>query len=281
MARLYVTDLDKTYLLSSGKAPDPQPWNELQDQGVLLTFATSRGARRAMGLLPQHNLRCRFVAYNGAVIWDPHAKPGPVLINALSRPQLGKVLRLAEREGLPTPFILGFDTTGAERCLYEEIQNAGMQFFLNQRKGKPGAPEQVLHIAESSKILEHIIVMTFIADETSTYQLQAAARGLGLGTKRYPDPYAEPGTWALEVLNPRADKGTALLQLCEYYRLDPKDMTCFGDSLNDMDMFSVSGTSLAVANALPEVKDMASTTLLWTNDEQAVTRYIRAQGGRP
>ena len=41
-----------------------------------------------------------------------------------------------------------------------------------------------------------------------------------------------------------------------------------------MGMFKLAGTSVAVANAQPEVKDMASFVSSYTHEEDAVAKYL-------
>ena len=61
----------------------------------------------------------------------------------------------------------------------------------------------------------------------------------------------------------------------EYLERDSKDITVFGDSVNDIGMFKLAGTSVAVSNALEEVKFVADVVLAHSNDEDGVARYLR------
>jgi len=47
----------------------------------------------------------------------------------------------------------------------------------------------------------------------------------------------------------------------------------FGDNLNDLSMFAVADTAVAVGNALPQVKAAADITI-GSNDADAVAEYI-------
>jgi hydroxymethylpyrimidine pyrophosphatase-like HAD family hydrolase len=57
--------------------------------------------------------------------------------------------------------------------------------------------------------------------------------------------------------------------------IDKKDVTVFGDNINDLGMFEWAGTSVAVKNALEEVKQKADIVLPHTNDEDAVAKYLK------
>jgi hydroxymethylpyrimidine pyrophosphatase-like HAD family hydrolase len=57
--------------------------------------------------------------------------------------------------------------------------------------------------------------------------------------------------------------------------IDKRDVVVFGDNLNDIGMFEWAGKSIAVKNALDEVKEKADIILPYTNDEDAVAKYLK------
>lgn len=81
--------------------------------------------------------------------------------------------------------------------------------------------------------------------------------------------------WFLSILHPEGDKAHALKKLATYLERDTKDITVFGDSVNDIGMFKLAGTAVAVSNALDEVKSVADVILEHSNDEDAVARYLK------
>ena len=48
--------------------------------------------------------------------------------------------------------------------------------------------------------------------------------------------------------------------------------------MNDLGMFKLAGTSVAVSNALEEVKAVADLVLPHSNDEDAVAKYLKSIG---
>jgi hypothetical protein len=49
----------------------------------------------------------------------------------------------------------------------------------------------------------------------------------------------------------------------------------FGDYLNDLDMFRIAGRSIAMGNALPEVKESAN-EIIGSNAQGAVLQYLES-----
>lgn len=52
-------------------------------------------------------------------------------------------------------------------------------------------------------------------------------------------------------------KGDAVRRLCEYFQIAPEHTMAIGDNDNDLDMFAAAGISVAVGDALPEVRAAA------------------------
>ena len=90
--------------------------------------------------------------------------------------------------------------------------------------------------------------------------------------KLSPENYS--GGYFLTILNPLGDKAHGIAKLNEYLNVDLQDITVFGDSINDIGMFKLAGTSVAVSNALDEAKEHASIISEHSNDEDAVAHYL-------
>lgn len=64
-----------------------------------------------------------------------------------------------------------------------------------------------------------------------------------------------------EILNKKVNKGITIRQLIEYLGADLNKTICLGDSDNDIEMFNTCSVGIAVFNALPSVKAVATYTL--------------------
>jgi phosphoglycolate phosphatase (TIGR01487 family) len=59
---------------------------------------------------------------------------------------------------------------------------------------------------------------------------------------------------SIMLLPPNVDKGTGILKALEILGIDKKNLAVIGDGENDMEMFSVAGVKVAVANAVKILK---------------------------
>ncbi len=81
----------------------------------------------------------------------------------------------------------------------------------------------------------------------------------------------------LEVLNPKVSKGNGLLELGEKIGIKPKEMAAFGDERNDISMFDVVGTAIAMGNGSDEAKKHANFVTASNDDDGiqlAFDKYI-------
>jgi Cof subfamily protein (haloacid dehalogenase superfamily) len=81
----------------------------------------------------------------------------------------------------------------------------------------------------------------------------------------------------LDVTHPNANKGEVVRMASEFGRIPTQEIATIGDMANDITMFEVSGLSIAMGNATPEVQ-RAATFVTTSNEEEgfaaAVDKYI-------
>ena len=73
----------------------------------------------------------------------------------------------------------------------------------------------------------------------------------------YPDLEIVDTMFALHLKHRDVNKGTGLIKIASVMGLKPENFAALGDSDNDLHMFKAAGLSLAVGNAVPEVKAAA------------------------
>ena len=82
------------------------------------------------------------------------------------------------------------------------------------------------------------------------------------------------GEHYLEITAPEADKSHALIALCADYDIPLSHAAAVGDGPNDVGMFDVVGTSVAMANASDAVKSRAN-WVTRTNNEDGLAHAIK------
>lgn len=94
------------------------------------------------------------------------------------------------------------------------------------------------------------------------------------GRERFPSlAFMRSHTFIVEIMTKGIDKGLAVKWLCEQYGIDIRDTISLGDSENDIAMIKTAGLGVAMANAMPKVKDAAD-YVTDTNDNDGVAKVI-------
>ena len=86
--------------------------------------------------------------------------------------------------------------------------------------------------------------------------------------------FAPSGIHWIDVLQVGVSKATGVAELLAIHDIDPADVLAFGDSMNDYDLMRFVGTSCAVDNARPAIKQIA-TKVIGSNAQHAVQEEMR------
>lgn len=84
--------------------------------------------------------------------------------------------------------------------------------------------------------------------------------------------------FAIHLQSPGLSKGKALEKLAKLMKLSPSDFLVIGDSINDVSMLKIAGTSVVPANGTPEAKAAADFVMEKSYGEgtaDAILKYLR------
>lgn len=274
VSRLFVSDLDGTLV---GKSARLSAWSKrhlcrMLGEGLLFTVATARSIETAAPLLDGLPLRLPVIELNGALLTDLHNRSSS-LHEVLSAPVARAVVERAHRIGL-APYLTTY--AAGRQALYPPLLpgNEGMLWYYNERQGA-GDTRLKPRCSTDSVLPQPLLCLTLIARKQPLRVLKQGLEadfGKQINALLYPNPY-QTGWYWLTVQSARANKAHALGSLCESLRLQWRDVTVFGDEVNDLAMFEAAGYSVAVDNAVPPLKARAD-RVIGANDTDSVVRYL-------
>lgn len=262
LPKLVVTDLDGT-LLPESKVLTEQTravLERLAHQGVAIAIATGKffhlTLRYAEQLGPQtavvalDGARNRFSAENG------------------SARGIAKEIALAILEAWDRPHLAMFADNGADEMLLR----------FHSREVHPSIQAWASRIHHVQDARGHLVgdpaLMAFYGDDRDELQAIAAA------CERYPGLRAAVfetsvyGTGRVVIQQRDVTKGSGVRELCRYHRIDPGECLVFGDWYNDLSMFEVGCTNVAMANAMPEVRARAHHITEQDNEADGVAHFL-------
>lgn len=144
------------------------------------------------------------------------------------------------------------------------------------REFRRPVPELKAHLRATAADgdVQKVMLFARAGDEAAAKaELAAIAREVAAAL---PEIKVTSSTWNnLEFNAPTAHKGRALAKFAESLGLTLANCAAFGDGMNDFTMVEAAGLGVAMANAVPEVKRVA-TLVTRTNDDDGVARVLEA-----
>lgn len=253
-------DLDGT-LLTSDKQVTPRARaaiRQLATRRVRVVLCTGRPPRSALPYARELGLEHPFVCFNGAALFHPVRGEVHVrryLDATLARSAVGRL-----RAAYPHVMV-GLETDRGwflDPALYRQRSS-------EVRLG----PEEPTGVGPVERFLG-----------PGTIKLFARADGVGAAELARPvEALPLNRTWSnpqlLELLDPRANKRSALDELCRELGITPSQVAAFGDQRNDVEMIAWAGLGVAVANAEP-LALQAADVVAAGNDADGVALTIEA-----
>ncbi len=266
---IYITDLDHTFLRTDQSVSDfsAKVWNE-KAQKSILSIATARSFQKSHDFLDKLHLDAPMILLDGTMIVSPEKK----LIDVkLVNKALGDAIIDEGAKFHIYPFIIALkDMDLNETFLFPTTLNTHQHGVLENYRNDPRMIE-----SKNIRAMDMNLKIVYFGDFKILNPLTDHMKktfGKDLEYKLSPEKYSDG--WFLTILHPEGDKARALQKVADYMHRNVQDMTVFGDSINDIGMFKLAGTAVAVSNALDEVKKVADVILPHSNDEDGVAKYL-------
>ena len=271
MTQLFLTDLDHTFLrddLTISKE-SKTIWNKMAEKNIM-GVATARSYKKSEQFLQGLHLNAPMVLLDGSLIVSSEKEI--VDMKILSQEMGNEIIECGAKLGI-YPFVLALkDENLNEAFLYPTQTNPQQKELLKRYKGDDNLQE-----CNNIKAMENNFKLVYFGEKEQLEELQDNLQSIFKDEIKYilaPEAYI--GCYFLTLLHKDADKAHGLQKVHEIMQIDYKNFTVFGDNLNDIGMFNLAKTSVAVANAHKEVKELATFVSGFTNNEDAVAKYLES-----
>jgi len=272
MQKLYITDLDHTFLHSSQRVSNfsKQIWNEKVDH-ALLSVATARSFSKTHEFLKGLPLKAPLILLDGAMVATSEKKL--LDVQTLSAELSSAIIQESHTFDIQ-PFVISLNDCQSleETFAIPPLLNDFQSFLIRNNY----ATDKRLSFKKKIEGVEDTLKIVYMGDENVLRPLTEHLKkvfGKRIEVKLAPENYMK--CYFLTILHPLGDKAHALNIVHEYLDYSTEETTVFGDGLNDIGMFKLVGTAVAVSNAEKEVKEVADIVLTKSNDEHAVAHYLQ------
>ena len=270
MKNIYITDLDHTFLRNDLSLSDYTKtiWNA-KAQNSVLSVATARTYRKTTQFLKGVSINAPMILLDGSLIATTDKKI--IDTKFVTKEISDEIIALGSRFKI-YPFVLALDDSIGlnEVFLHDAVLNRFQKEVLSRY-----VKEDNLQEIKNIQALKNNFKIVYMGDENLLRELEREIKQIFGDTLKYilaPEAYV--GCYFLTILHKDADKSYGIKSVSEYCGFDLKYLTVFGDNFNDVGMFELAGISVAVANAQSGVKELADIVSPYTNDEDAVAKYL-------
>ncbi|MDU4951882.1 MAG: Cof-type HAD-IIB family hydrolase [Clostridium sp.] len=280
MIRIIASDMDGTLLNNKHDIDEEtvEAIRKAEEAGIIFAISTGREYDSVKGILEKHNIKAQCVLSNGAEYRD---EEGNILdVININEEAAKKIIKMLNENKLSARIFTdkGVFTTSTKEEALQEIVFRTMTF-------NPGTTEEEARkIAETQgfftclKYIDNI--EKFFSEGIEVRKFVAFHKDIELIDKMKMLISEIPGLAIsssfrdnIEVTDINAQKGIILEKVAKKMSIDSKEVMIFGDSFNDYSMFEIFEESVAMKNAIPEVKAIAK-YITDSNDNLGVAKAI-------
>ncbi len=270
MKNIYITDLDHTFLRSDLSISDYTKtiWNARQHDSIL-SVATARTYNKTAQFLEDIHINAPMILLDGALVATMDKKI--IDTKFITKDVADTIIDEGGKFGI-YPFVLSLvDNNLNEAFLYSDICNEDQKKVLTRY-----VKDDNLQECKNIRAMDDNFKIVYMGEESLLRDLAKHIEDIfGDELKYILAPEAYIGCYFLTILHKNADKSHGIKSVSEYVGFDLEKLTVFGDNFNDVGMFELAGTSVAMLNAQDGVKSKADVILPHTNDEDGVAKYLQ------
>ena len=252
---------------------------EAQDRGIHFAIATGRDYTDVEPVIRQYGLNCECIVSNGAEYRDCDGK----ILEAINidKKALMNVFEIMNKynikaelftnEGIYTPNTKEEALKGTAYLLQTFFKVEPFEKALEQAKNDERF-KRLKYIDDFNEFFEGSIevrkIFAFYSDIDALNKAKKEIQEIeGLAvTSSFIDN--------IEITNKDAQKGTILSKVSKKMGIKKDEVMVMGDSFNDYSMFTEFTETVAMENAIPEIKEIAK-YITDTNDNDGVAKAIR------
>lgn len=261
--KLFVSDMDGTFLTDKGDYDRKRLEALLDDferEGYVFGIASGRGVLALDKLFAGLRERLVMIAENGAYV----RYQGEVIYEDKMTPaELSRVVQALQAN----PYLTG-----------DKFLLSGQIGAYTTRKAQPAYLAHQSHYYEGLQQLDDLTkvddVIYKLTAKFTLDTLQAAIEDFNARSTGF--VAVAVGEDSVDIIRQGINKATGLTTLCQYLGVALEQVAAFGDNGNDMELLSVSGRSLAVANAISPIKAIAD-QVIGHHQDSAVLTYLEQE----
>lgn len=233
---------------------------EAVENGIKVVLCSGRGTYFAVKKSKDANASNYVILNNGAQIYD-YEKEESIFEDPIPSNIVFKLIKKLSEEDIE--YILNTPTFRYGSPKLDRRLDVRDKTLLNIEQVKE---EKILQVVGETKDFDSMDKLIKVVESFPELKISNLSRSYLEGKRDEKRYYADIN---LNTVN----KGVGINKFLEFFNLTKEQSVCFGDYINDLDMFDACGTKVAMENGCDEVKQKADFVTL-TNEESGVAYYI-------
>lgn len=282
MIKLVACDLDGTLFNSEMivSAENARAIRKAQKSGIEFLVATGRAPFESKGLLKNANIHTGFINLNGALVYD---RQGKLMVkHTIPKDKAKKLVETLRADHFYFEIITN-QNVYSENISQRVANVAHLMVDLN-----PGMTfKEAVAISAANKSIVRITQVDSF-DEILSDPTQEILKFVAFDS-RGPAAFTDAkkkinqlgnliitssSATNIEINAEEAQKGKALLDYAKLKHIPASEVAAIGDNLNDESMIRMAGTGVAMANAVPAIKELAQ-IITKSNNENGVAFILK------
>lgn len=252
MKKIIAMDLDGTLLKDNKECPkDTKKYlQKLKNKGYIIVIATGRILKSAKDITDGAKFANYVISDSGSIIYDTKYKE-IISESMINQSDLIKICKEYE----------------SDWGVLEICDKKWCNVYTNLEYKIREYDNLILNINDFLDNQQEITHISIIPKQDCVYKIidKLKKEVPNLKVSLMQDSFSD--LKYIEIHNNEINKYEGIKLIADKEKIDNKNIICFGDGLNDLDMIEKSGIGVAMGNALAEIKQMADFTTLSNNDE--------------
>ena len=259
MKKIIAMDLDGTLLNDDKVCPESTKkyLQKLKDDGHIIVIATGRILKSAKDITDGAKFTNYIISDSGSSIYDTKYK-NMISENTIKQSDVIKICKKYE----------------SDWGILEICDKKWCNVYTNQKYEPREYDKLIINLEEFFKSNQEITHISIIPKQNCVYQIIDKLKNElpNLKISLMQDSFSD--LKYIEIHNNDINKFNGIKLIANKENIENKDIICFGDGLNDIEMIEKSGIGVAMGNALSDIKQIADFTTL-SNNEEGIKYFLQ------
>ena len=281
MIKLIASDMDGTLLNSKMQISQKNidAIKKAQANGIEFLIATGRAPAESKKLVQSTGVKTGFINLNGAMVFNSQGKL--MVKEPIKRDKALEIIHLLEKTGYYFEIITAEHVYSNSRMhrianFAHLVTGLNKNISFKRAVSVAAGSDQVLKVNFVKDYREIISQPNFEVMKLIAFNDRGEEAFVNIKkdlSKLGDIVVTASGANNIEVNSIKAQKGIALMDYAKLRGYKKQEVAAIGDNLNDESMISMAGCGVAMANAIPKIKELAS-FVTKNNNEDGVAYAI-------